>query len=150
MGSIIYLYVLRYHFYLSKKKKAEMKLLFCIFLIFCQQLGTFGQTETTTEIDQPCWSEAFPNMTAIIKARAAERNELTCDICTEIMQGLDDFLLDNEDQIAHALENLCEGFPWLFEICWRLVEACFDDLIEIIIEYGLNPKDMCEALFLCP
>ena len=76
-------------------------------------------------------------------------------------------------QIAHALENLCEGFPWLFEvkslsvqfpikiilsvssliitqICWRLVEACMDDLIEMIIESGLNPKDMCEALFLCP
>merc|ERR1711872_175338 len=148
MGSIIYHYVLRYH--CSIKEEAEMKFLFCIFLILCQQLGSFCQTETTTELDQPCWSEAFPNMTSIIRARAAQRNELTCDICTEIMQGLDDFLLDNEDQIAHALENLCEGFPWLFEICWRLVEACFDDLIEIIIEYGLNPKDMCEALFLCP
>ena len=32
------------------------------------------------------------------------------------MQGLDDYLLENEDQIAHAFENLCEGFPWLFEV----------------------------------
>ena len=85
------------------------------------------------------------------------------------MQGLDDYLLENEDQIAHAFENLCEGFPWLFEvqtltlvlilfflmsvcvqICWRLVEACLDDLIEMIVRDGLNPQMMCEALFLCP
>ncbi len=36
------------------------------------------------------------------------------------------------------------------QICWRLVEACLDDIIETIIESGFNPTDMCEALFLCP
>ena len=53
-------------------------------------------------------------------------------------------------QIAHALENLCEGLPWLFEVCWRLVEACMDDIIEMLIRDGLNPSDMCAALYLCP
>merc|ERR1712203_330177 len=115
----------------------------CVSLYHCIQT-----TATTTSSPLPCWSEAFPNQTARVAATTG--NPLTCDICTDIFQGLDDFLLDNEDQIAHALENLCEGFPWLFEICWRLVEACMDDLIEMIIESGLNPKDMCEALFLCP
>ena len=36
------------------------------------------------------------------------------------------------------------------KICWRLVEACLDDLIEMIVRDGLNPEMMCEALFLCP
>ena len=36
------------------------------------------------------------------------------------------------------------------KICWRLVEACLDDLIEMIVRDGLNPEMMCEALLLCP
>jgi len=112
----------------------------------CQEMPdttTVSNTMTTTPV--PCWMEAFPPPNNTLA-----RNDLTCEICTTIFQGLDDFLLNNEDQIAHALENLCEGFPWLFEICWRLVEACMDDIIEMIIRDGLNPKDMCETLYLCP
>ncbi len=41
-------------------------------------------------------------------------------------------------------------FRLYIQICWRLVEVCMDDLIEMIIESGLNPSDMCEALYLCP
>merc|ERR1712183_750275 len=103
---------------------------------------------TTTAVSTtapPCWIEAFPPPNS-----TKTGNELTCEVCTAIFQGLDDTLLGNEEQIMQALENLCEGFPWLFEICWRLVEACVDDIIEYIIKNGLNPKDMCEALFLCP
>merc|ERR1711931_526118 len=103
---------------------------------------TSGLPTTTST---PCWLEAFPppNITRT-------ENELTCEICTVIFEGLDDTLLNNEEQIAHALENLCEGMPWLFEICWRLVEACVDDIIELLVEGGLNPTDMCGALLLCP
>merc|ERR1711970_648025 len=103
---------------------------------------TSGLTTTTST---PCWLEAFPppNITRT-------GNEVTCEICTVIFEGLDDTLLNNEEQIAHALENLCEGMPWLFEICWRLVEACVDDIIEMLVEGALNPTDMCGALYLCP
>merc|ERR1719239_256666 len=112
----------------------------------------FNITTTTpvpTTSGLPCWWGAFPTPPPNYTNPRSE-NDLTCDLCTLVFQGLDDVLLDNEYQIAHALENLCEGFPWLFEICWRLVEYCTDDIIEMIIEYGLNPKDMCDALFLCP
>ena len=51
--------------------------------------------ETSTVPGQPCWAEAFPNMTQV-KAG----NEITCEICTTIFQGLDDFLLENEDQVS--------------------------------------------------
>ena len=146
------------------------------------QVTTTPYTSTpSTSSPAPCWSEAFPNITTRAK------NPVTCDICTEIFQGLDDFLLENEDQVIFILTGLlllffslsdcpCPGkslwrFPlviwgekfvssvWHYnyfirliitQICWRLVEACMDDLIEMIIESGLNPKDMCEALLLCP
>merc|ERR1712181_47126 len=84
--------------------------------------GTTGFPTTTTT---PCWLEAFPPPN-----NTRTGNEVTCEICTVIFEGIDDTLLNNEEQIAHALENLCEGMPWLFEICWRLVEACVDDIIE--------------------
>merc|ERR1712150_451134 len=103
---------------------------------------TANATRAVSTTAPPCWMEAFPPPNS-----TKSGNEITCEVCTAIFQGLDDALLGNEDQIMHALENLCEGFPRLFEICWRLVEACVDDIIEYIIKNGLNPKDMCEALF---
>merc|ERR1711872_308392 len=104
----------------------------------------FGVCQDTTLSPSPCWEDAF-NRTDV-----GGKNPVTCYICTTVFQGLDDYLLNNEEQIAHALENLCEGFPWLFEVCWRLIEACMDDIIEMLVRDGLNPKIMCEALFLCP
>merc|ERR1711964_855761 len=78
-----------------------------ILLVFLAT-ATPAQEDTTTTTSglptttpTPCWLEAFPppNIT-----RAG--NELTCEICTVIFEGLDDTLLNNEEQIAHALENL--------------------------------------------
>jgi len=39
---------------------------------------------------------------------------------------------------------------WLFERCVRLVEVCADDIIEMIINDGLNTTGICLALDLCP
>ena len=50
--------------------------------------------ESSTMPSQPCWADAFPNMTQVRGG-----NEITCEICTTIFQGLDDYLLGNEDQV---------------------------------------------------
>jgi hypothetical protein len=71
-------------------------------------MPTVGPSTTTP---RPCWSDAFPNIT-----RTDAGNDLTCQVCTVIFQGLDDYLLNNEEQIAHAMENLCTSIPWLFEV----------------------------------
>merc|ERR1711872_250643 len=130
-----------------------LRIFFVLFLFLFLFGAILAQQETTTTTTSdlptttptPCWLEAFPPPN-----NSRSGNEVTCEICTVIFEGLDDTLLNNEEQIAHALENLCEGMPWLFEICWRLVEACVDDIIEMLVEGGLNPADMCGALFLCP
>ena len=65
-----------------------------LLLSFALYVPAWSQ-ETSTMPSQPCWADAFPNMT---QARAG--NEITCEICTTIFQGLDDFLLENEDQVS--------------------------------------------------
>merc|ERR1719481_2401621 len=101
-----------------------MKTLF-ILSVICVSWA-FAQNHTSTVPDTtsspPCWADMFPTLPPNATARGA--NDLTCDVCSQIFQGLDDVLIENEEQIAHALENLCEGMPWLFEICWRVVESC--------------------------
>merc|ERR1712107_934146 len=109
--------------------------LFCCCVLSSRQETTTATTPSITTTPRPCW------MDAINKTKT--ENHITCEVCTVIFQGLDDYFLDNEDQIAHALENLCQGSPWLFEVCWRLVEVCMDDIIEMLVENGLNPTDMC-------
>ena len=53
------------------------------------------------------------------------------------MQGLDDYLLENEDQIAHAFENLCEGFPWLFEV---------QTTVTLVLMFNVRvPEDLLET-----
>lgn len=66
-----------------------------LLLSFALYVPAWSQ-ETSTVPGQPCWADAFPNMT-MTQVRAG--NEITCEICTTIFQGLDDFLLENEDQV---------------------------------------------------
>ena len=68
-----------------------------IFLFISLISKAYCQNETTTVVlptttPTPCWLEAFPppNKT---------RNEITCEICTVIFEGLDDTLLENEEQV---------------------------------------------------
>merc|ERR1712126_172546 len=120
----------------------------CLFVLAAAE-NTIPNHETTKA--PPCWADQFPTLPPNHSdSSLTVGNEFTCNVCTKIFQGLDDALLNNEHQIAHALENLCEGMPWFFEICWRVVESCTDELIEMLIQSGLNPKDMCETLMVCP
>ena len=74
---------------------SQLSLLLLLSSLLCL---TASQTPApTTSSPGPCWSEAFPNMTA--RLGAGDGNPVTCDICTDVFQGLDDFLLENEDQV---------------------------------------------------
>ena len=84
-------------------------------LLVCLTASQTTTTTTTTSSPLPCWSEAFPNQTARVAATTG--NPLTCDICTDIFQGLDDFLLDNEDQVIY---NLTSGGYCVFTLSPRL------------------------------
>ena len=51
--------------------------------------------------------------------------------------------------VAHRIENVCLPIPWIFEPCWKLVESCYDDLVEYIVANALEPHEFCYSLFLC-
>ena len=74
---------------------ATMRLSWLGLLLLASVVSLSASTSSTSS-PTPCWSEAFPNQTA----RSSSSNPVTCGICTEIFQGLDDFLLDNEDQVT--------------------------------------------------
>ena len=52
-------------------------------------------------------------------------------------------------QIAHIVENICSPVFWLFEPCWKLVEACVPDALEQFVNSGLPPREFCEFVYLC-
>ena len=71
-------------------------------------LGFVSSQDPVSSTQDPlekCWEEAFPNMTRVARvarvARVNTENELTCDVCTTIFQGLDDYLLNNEEQVIY-------------------------------------------------
>ena len=47
------------------------------------------------------------------------------------------------------VENLCSPIIWLFEPCYKLVEACVPDAIAAFINSGLPPREFCEFVYLC-
>merc|ERR1712126_72069 len=103
----------------------------CLFVLAAAE-NTIPNHETTKA--PPCWAEQFPTLPPNHSdSSLTVGNEFTCNVCTKIFQGLDDALLNNEHQI-----------------CWRVVESCTDELIEMLIQSDLNPKDMCETLMVCP
>ena len=75
-------------------------------------LGFVSSQDPVSSTQDPlekCWEEAFPNMTRVARvARVNAENELTCDVCTTIFQGLDDYLLNNEEQVIHIFEQVSE------------------------------------------
>merc|ERR1719427_1685930 len=97
-----------------------------------------------------CWEEAKIEQFNHLILR--NRDSIQCTICTFIFQGLDDILIENEESITDALTELCGSIPieTISEICFDLLSKCTDDIIEAIIEYGLNADDICGGLGLCP
>jgi len=112
---------------------------------------TAAPPATTTE-EPYCWEEAKIEKFNHIIQRNRETDSIQCTICTFIFQGLDDILIENEESIADALTELCGSIPieTISEICFDLLSKCTDDIIEAIIEYGLNADDICGGLGLCP
>ncbi|XP_023349540.1 uncharacterized protein LOC111718230 [Eurytemora carolleeae] len=106
---------------------------------------TVAHETTTTPDDLWCWEE-----TGFSKI-SRSYNDVTCTICSFLFQALDDILLENEGNIADALVELCNSVPsFLTQICEDLLGKCTDEIIETIIESGLNPEDICGGLGLCP
>merc|ERR1712038_1934969 len=84
------------------------------------------------------------------------RNELTCNICVDIITDIDEFITDETteqeimdffNQICLALDQLIPGFG---ETCSGFLYNNGQGIIESIVHENLNPEEICTNLGLCP
>jgi len=84
------------------------------------------------------------------------RSELTCQICTDVITDLDEWLVSapTEQEIIDFVEELCKALglllPDLEASCNNIVETQLPEIIEGLVNDNLNPTDVCTILAACP
>merc|ERR1711970_337072 len=85
------------------------------------------------------------------------RNQLTCDICIDIMTDLDEFITSDttEQEIIDFLKEICHALGQIisrFEAtCNLLVMSQVPGIIEGMVNDNLNPTQVCtDVLGACP
>jgi len=84
------------------------------------------------------------------------RNELTCEICVDIITDIDEFITDQttEDQILDFFNQICKAvdqlIPGLGETCTNFLYNNGYGIIESIVHENLNPEEVCIKFGLCP
>jgi len=88
-----------------------------------------------------------------IKAEVlAAQNDLTCSLCMTLMEVLDATITDptNEEEVAEFLDQICSFLPELLQQeCHALILEYTDDILELLVNQYLAPRDICAALTLC-
>lgn len=75
---------------------------------------------------------------------------LTCDVCLNVIQEMDKWLMTNSTEalIAHALERVCSIMPEsLVQQCITLVETYSPNLVQLVTR--VTPEKVCETIRLC-
>merc|ERR1711936_336267 len=107
-----------------------------------------------------CYNEGPPRPPSLILAASAlvqPRNELTCSICMDIMQDLDDFITSDttEQQIVDAIEEICKALGALipnFEAtCNFIIQSQLPAIIDAFVHDNMDPTQVCTEVFgACP
>ena len=85
------------------------------------------------------------------------KNELTCDICIDVMTDIDEFITDEstEEQIIGMFKELCHamgsllGSQDLEDQCIALFEENLPAIIEAFVNDNLNPTEVCVDIGAC-
>merc|ERR1712200_134179 len=89
----------------------------------------------------------------INKGNNDSKNDLTCSVCMTLMELLDSTITDptNEQQVAEFLDQICNFMPdSLKPECHALIMEYTDDIIELLVNQYISPKQICDAISLCP
>merc|ERR1711887_131130 len=87
---------------------------------------------------------------------ALPRNELTCEICIDIITDIDNFITSDttEEEILAFFNQICDVvdqlFPGLGQTCTGFLNNNGPGIIESIVNENLNPSDICDMLTACP
>jgi len=84
-------------------------------------------------------------------------NQLTCDICTDVITDIGNFIIDDttEQQVVTAAKELCLILGFVFGStvkaeCDSMFENHLPGIIDVIVNDNMNPTQVCETLKLCP
>ena len=85
------------------------------------------------------------------------KNELTCDICIDVMTDIDEFITDEstEEQIIGMFKELCHamgsllGSQDLEDQCNAMFADNLPAIIDAFVNSNLNPTEVCASIGAC-
>ncbi|XP_023330261.1 prosaposin [Eurytemora carolleeae] len=84
------------------------------------------------------------------------KNELTCDICIDVITDLDNWLTSDktEQEIVDFMKEICAALglilPDLEATCNELMDAQLPGIIDDLVNNNLNPTEVCTNIAACP
>merc|ERR1711970_1438663 len=111
-----------------------------------------GQTDWRDEGAPPAGRPLGPAL-----ASPRTTNQLTCDICIDIVTDIDEWLTDDKTEqeivdfvkeLCHALDQIIPGFE---ATCDFLIESQLPGIIDGLVNDNLDPTTICtDTLGACP
>lgn len=111
---------------------------------FCEDLS--GPAPSPLAQGDPSLELVLPSMKSEVQMAAG----LTCEVCQDVVQELDHWLLSNntEAAIRHALERMCLLLPSsMVQQCVTFVDNYSPSLVQLVA--GITPERVCTAIRLC-
>merc|ERR1712018_267698 len=123
-------------------------------------MGTLVKQKQTSENKISRMKLALLISAFVASALAAPKttNELTCNICVDVITDLDNFITDTttEDQIIAFFKEICHtlgsimGSPALEAECNAMFETNLPQIIEDLVNNNLDPMTICTTIGACP
>merc|ERR1711910_193820 len=93
----------------------------------------------------------------VASALVRPRNELTCNICLDIMRDLDDFITSDttEQEIVDAIKGICKALgsliPNFEDTCNFIIQSQLPAIIDAFVHDNMDPTQVCTDVFAaCP
>merc|ERR1712073_270805 len=85
-------------------------------------------------------------------AEPEPKNVITCTICTDLIQILDDSITDQStvEQVLDVLHTACDFLVGMEQECYNFVDTNVEKIIDLLVNQYLSPEAICNELTLCP
>merc|ERR1711893_13394 len=94
---------------------------------------------------------------AVSLAATGPRNELTCEICTDIITDIDNWLTSDktEQEIIDFVSGICKTLgdliPGFEATCNFLIQSQLPNIVDGLVHDNLDPNQVCESVLgACP
>merc|ERR1712061_180288 len=116
-------------------------------------MGPFDQETRNTCIMKSLLFAVLATTLAVYAFAAPEpKNVITCTICTDLVQILDDTITADTtiQQVHDVLYSACSILVGMEQECYDFVDANLEKIIDLLVNQYLSPEAICNELTLCP